>query len=657
MPSFEEPLRPVLDRLETGHHGAEGRDLLLLVSVLRAVRQARERIEQADPPCPGLQAAVEELADLGELERRIDRSLDPRGEVRPDASPKLVQLRQRIHRLRDSLYRDLRNYVQAHRDDLSEETVPLRGGRLVLTLQAGSKGRLPGLTHGRSGSGKSFYFEPLGAVEDNNRLQQATEDEEAEKQRIFAELLAAAQGARPDLERHAALLAELDLLQASHRFAELTGGRMVEVSSGNTLILKGGRHPLLEPRLAFLREEALGQAGHEEEVVPLDVTLTSEERILVVTGPNAGGKTVALKTVGLLVLAHLCGLPVAASAGSRLPLSRGVVAAIGDDQDLLADRSTFSGRLLRLKEVWKAAAEGSLVLLDELGSGTEPEEGAALAVSLLETLLQRSCLGVITSHLVPIASAALELPGASCAAMEFDAATGQPTFRLVPGPPGGSEALALARRLGLPTEWLDRADQLLGEEHRDLRRLLAEVEELRQELVERRSSLELEVADAARLRRRLQEEEAGLRKERKAVASKLRRELEEFRLATTAKLRDEMEKLRDGVRQGRRKGLEGEAVQRLFEDAPSFAEEEEAEATGPLVVGQPVRHKALGWRGVLEKLSGGRAEVRAAGKRLRCREEELVPSSAKDLPGTRGEPGGPVPRTTSPATPSRHRRS
>ena len=634
VPSQEEPLRPVLDRLGTGHHGSSGADLIFLASMLKAVHQARERIRHAEPPCPELLAEDEGLGDLTDLEGRIGRALDPRGEVRPDASPRLIQLRQKIHRLRDGLYRELRSYVQENRENLSEETVPLRGGRLVLTLQAGARGKLSGLTHGRSGTGRSFYFEPLSVVEDNNQLQQSSEDEEAEKQRILAQLLAWAQEVRPEVERYAGFLAQLDLLQAAQRFGELTGGRMVELCGGDQLKLRGARHPLLEPRLASLREEALGQAGHEEAVVPLDVELSGERRILVITGPNAGGKTVALKTTGLLVLANLCGLPVPADQGTRLPWTPGLVATVGDDQDLLADRSTFSGRLLRLREVWETASEGTLVLLDELGSGTEPEEGAALAVSLLEALLERSSLGIITSHLLPIATAALDLPGATCAAMEFDGETGRPTFRLVPGPPGGSEALALARRLGLPSPWLERAEELLGEEHRDLRRLLAEVEELRRELVERRGSLEGEVRDARRLRQRLQDQETELRQERKTLAGKLRRELEEFRLQTTMKLRDEVEKLRQGLHRGRRKGLEGEAVQRLFQESPTFSEaEEDTLAAGPLVVGQPVRHKTLAWRGILEKLVGDRAEVRASGKRLRCRAGELVPAAAADLPG------------------------
>ncbi|HEY2294235.1 MAG TPA: Smr/MutS family protein, partial [Thermoanaerobaculia bacterium] len=308
-----------------------------------------------------------------------------------------------------------------------------------------------------------------------------------------------------------------------------------------------------------------------------------------------------------------------------------LVATVGDEQDLLADRSTFSGRLLRLKEAWEGAGPDSLILLDELGSGTDPEEGAALAEALLEGLLEKGSLGVITTHLAQLAAAALELSGASCAAMEFDPGSGRPTFRLVPGPPGASEALALARRLGLPAEWLDRAEARLGSEHRDLRRLIAEVERVRQELAETRERLETERSDAEKLRRRLMDERAALEDERRGVSGRMKGELEQFRRDTTERLRREEARLRERFEEGRRKGLAAEAVETLFAGAPIFGDEEEVPA-GPLVVGEPVRHLGLGWQGVLEKLEDGRAEVLVRGKRVRAKPEELAPAGPAKAP-------------------------
>jgi len=229
---------------------------------------------------------------------------------------------------------------------------------------------------------------------------------------------------------------------------------------------------------------------------------------------------------------------------------------------------------------------------------------------------------VLLAAATVLAAAALDLEGATCAAMEFDAESGAPTFHLVPGPPGGSEALNLARRLGLPSEWLDRAESLLGSEQRDLKRILAEAEKLRQEVAEARDRLAAEVADAALLRERLSLQEVELRDERRQVGSRLKAELEGFRRQTLDRLRDEVTKLAEDFATGRRRGLEGKALERLFTDAPVL-EEATAGETGPLEVGGEVRHRTLGWVGTLEKVSRGRAQVRVRGKTLRCRSEEL----------------------------------
>ncbi len=633
VPDFDVPVGELVEKLSTGRPPVQGADLVRLADLLRASRQAAARIRGAES-CPTLGKLALRVPDLQQLLAKIDRALDRRGEVREDASPKLAALRKQIRRVRDQLYSELGGYVQNHRTELSEETIPLRGGRLVLMLDAGARGRSGGLIHGRSGTGKSFYFEPIEVVESNNELQQSVEDEESERRRILNELIAAARAELPAISGPGGIadfIAELDLLQAALRYAAVAEALLPEIGPGAgdvsekyspELILLSARHPLLDPRLAEARRAALGQAGHEGTIVPLDLTLAGERRILVITGPNAGGKTVALKTAGLLTAVALCGLPIPAAAGSRVPFLSRLVATVGDEQDLLADRSTFSGRLLRLKEAWEAAGANSLVLLDELGSGTDPEEGAALSTSLLEGLAGKKTLAVITTHLAQLAASALETGGASCAAMEFDPHTGRSTFRLVPGPPGGSEAIALARRLGLPAEWLDRAEARLGSEHRDLRRLLVEVERARQELAETRSELELEKSDAEKLRRRLAEELAAAAEERKTVGKKLKGDLDAFRRETSTRLREEVERLRERFEQGKRRGLETEAAERLFAEAPELVAEPEAPA-GPLVVGGAVRHLALGWEGKLEKLEGDRADVSVRGKRVRCRADEL----------------------------------
>jgi DNA mismatch repair protein MutS2 len=617
-------VRDLLGELGASQPSLGGSDLVRLGDVLRSSTEAIERIvDQEDPPAPELTALAAPLPDLSALVEAIRKTLDARGDVRESASPLLLELRGRIRTSRDRLYQELSSYVIEHRDDLSEETIPMRGGRLVLVLSSGSRGRLQGLTHGRSGSGKSFYFEPLSAVEGNNTLQQAVEDEEAERQRILRQLIRQARTSLAAIEEHAAFLGHLDRLQAAVRLGETCDGRLVELAPQGELRLEAARHPLLDPSLADLRERALGAAGHRGAIVPLDLKLSADRRALVITGPNAGGKTVALKTVGLLAAASQCALPVPVGPASRLPMLCALVATVGDEQDLLADRSTFSGRLLRLKEAWERSGPDSLILLDELGSGTDPEEGSALSVALLEGLVEHGSLTVITTHLTQVAAAALEMDGAGCAAMEFASATGEPTYRLLPGPPGGSEALALARRLGLPSAWLDRAEARLGSEHRRLNELLAEVENVRQELGRAQDRAEAHARDLARERDELARAHEELDEEKVLVGRRMKDDLERFRRETADKLRDEVARLKEELDAGRRKGLAARATERLFEVAPE-PELPEPEDALPLEEGATVRHAAFGWEGRLESLDRGRAEVNVRGKTFRCTADELV---------------------------------
>ena len=349
-----------------------------------------------------------------------------------------------------------------------------------------------------------------------------------------------------------------------------------------------------------------------------------------------------------------CGLPIPAAPGSRVPLLR---RAGGDG----GRRAGPAGRPLHLQRPAAAASRrrgswagpDSLILLDELGSGTDPEEGAALAEALLEGLLEKGSLGVITTHL---GAARRGGAGAAGRLLRGDGVRSRRpagrTFRLVPGPPGASEALALARRLGLPAEWLDRAEARLGSEHRDLRRLIAEVERVRQELAETRERLEIERSDAEKLRRRLADERAALEDERRSVSGKMKAELEQFRRDTTERLRREEARLRERFEEGRRQGAGG----RGGGDACSPRRPPSASRSrcprGRWWWARPVRHLGLGWQGVLEKLEGGRAEVLVRGKRVRAHPRGAGPRRPA-AEGTRKRAGGPALRAGAPCAAAR----
>ncbi len=629
VPALGDGFAALLARLESAEPPLDGLEILRLAGLLAAAADARRRIQAAEPPAPGLVASLVGLDDPTPLVRRVQRLLDRKGEVRDDASPRLGQLRRQVASARERVYARLESLAFEHRDLVGEETVPLRGGRLMLMLQAGARGRLGGLVHGRSASGKSLYFEPLDVVEDNNSLQSASDELEAERRRILAELLAELAAAAPLVGGAARLVGELDAGEAMLRFARALDARLPELAPPGRLRLVAARHPLLDSRLADRRERVLGARGHEGEIVPLDLELGPERRVLVLTGPNAGGKTVALKTVGLLALAAQAGLPIPCAAGSELPCFASLVATVGDEQDLLAERSTFSGRLARLAEAYRGAGSGSLALLDELGSGTDPEEGTALSIALLEALLAGGGLALVTTHLTGLAAAAMERPGAACAAMEFEPSSGRPTFRLRPGSPGGSEAIALARRMALPEAWIARAEALLGGEHRELRRLLAELEATRQELAREAEVARREAEAAREATEGFERERAALESERRVVAARAKRELAEFRERVARELAGELARLKEEVAAGRRRDVAAKAAERLFADAPVFEESDEAGAPEDLAPGETVRHRRLGWSGRVERREGERVEVLVRGKRLRAPLADLVRTSGR----------------------------
>lgn len=637
----EAPLGPLLGRLGDARRALEPMELVRLGDLLAVARRAERHLVTSAERCPALVelrheiGVTEDDAERADaLARAIGRTLDDKGEIRETASPRLARLRRAVKSRREALYERISGYIDEHRATLGEETASFRNDRLTVLLPAGERGRLPGLVHARSATGKSFYFEPLEMVEPNNELEQASAEEAEERRRLLEQLQVMTRDARPALLRYGELLRDLDGYQALARYSLLLDCAEPEAAREGELVLRGARHPLLDARLADLREAALGSAGHRGEVVPLDLDF-EDRRALVLTGPNAGGKTVALKTVGLAVVAYQAGLPVPCELGTRLPVFSSLVAVVGDEQDLLSDRSTFSARLLRFKEAWEGAGSGSLTLLDEMGSGTNPQEGTALSSAFLDGLLERGGLALMTTHLIELAARALDTERAGCLAMELDPTTHSPTFRLRTGPPGGSEALALARRLGLPAAWLDRAEAYLAPEQRELSRLLEETERLRQELEGRLDELAIELEHERRAGAELQEERRLLEEERRTLKRRYRDALLELRRDLEERLEGELERLaeqaavkRQALGERRKRRLAREGADHLLEELPAPLREQEAaevsdEEAAAIEVGSWVVHRTLGWEGKVERLERGRVEVLVRGKRLRCPREEV----------------------------------
>jgi DNA mismatch repair protein MutS2 len=472
------------------------------IARLRGFLAAAERLghwlERRAGECPLLGRLGADLPDLSALRERVDVVVDERGKVVDTASPLLARLRiegRELARRIDSVLRHAatRDGIKQH---LSDHRPHLRGGRLCLAVKAQSSGRVRGIVHDRSQSDRTAFIEPREAVEPQNRLADCRTEERRELARVLSELARDIGRESEPVARAADLLARLELALISARFCEEFRARVPllpgEAGASAGLLLRSARHPLLVEEL---------RRGRLDEVVPIDLRLGEDFDMLVVTGPNTGGKTLALKTAGLAVLMTRLGLPIPCAEGTTVPLYAGIAADIGDEQELSQSLSTFSSHLLRIRAGLEQADGDTLVLIDELGGGTDPDEGAALGDAILAELLARGAPTLVSTHLGRLKEFAYRNKRAENACTEFDLETLAPCYRLVIGIPGESAALVIARRLGLPAGLCDAAGERLERRDEHVAALLAEVRDVRSEAERVRSLAESRLADAARASR------------------------------------------------------------------------------------------------------------------------------------------------------------
>lgn len=441
----------------------DGAALLGVLDLLRAADAIRRAVARRDD-APALRAEAQELDPVAELAARLARTLDAEGRVQDGASPRLSRIRRDIETTRETIRARLEAKLAALAASgaLQENLVTIRGGRYVLPVRASERGRVEGVVHDESATGATLFIEPLALVPLNNRVAELLQAESREVRAILAECTDAVRGTLDALERDAAILAGLDAAFARARYGRAVGGVLPAWSAAGRLRLVAARHPLL-----------LEQIG--DRAVPLDLEMPEGTTTLLVSGPNTGGKTVALKTVGLLSLLAQCGVPIPASEGTELPVFTAAYADVGDEQSIEESLSTFSSRLRNVREVLAEANGGSLVLLDEIGTGTDPEEGGALAAAVLKALAARGARTIATTHLGFLIDLASQEAAMENASMAFDAATGRPTYRIVSGVPGKSHALEVARGLGIDAAVIEEARRLLPEGARRSRDLLAEL--------------------------------------------------------------------------------------------------------------------------------------------------------------------------------------
>lgn len=471
----------------------EAKEIYDLTNLLARAVEIRRLLIACGERFPRLAARAREITEFGPVVADLAGKITPEGEVADHASPALGRLRRDVDRQRMLVQESLERFLRRHREEgiLQEEFVTIRNDRFVVPVVAGRQHRLEGVVHGSSGSGHTLFLEPLETIELNNELVRLVEEEQREVRRILREMTERLRAYAAAIHSATEALGALDLLFAAARFAADFGCTVPRFSPPEAprLWLREARHPLLE---AVLRQRG-------RRVVPLTLTLEGDCRTLLISGPNTGGKTVALKTVGLLALMAQSGLPVPC-AEAELPVFEQVLADIGDAQSIQESLSTFSAHITRVRQMLEALGPDSLVLLDELGRATDPEEGGALGASVLERCRAKGAFTLASTHLLALKTYGATTPGVLNACMGFDETTLEPTYVLSVGAPGKSAGLDIARRLGLPQELIEEARARLGARERDLARFLDELHRRLEEL--RRLQHELEEEKRALAARR-----------------------------------------------------------------------------------------------------------------------------------------------------------
>ena len=545
-----EDVRPLVARVREGGL-LEGPECLAIAYTMDAAATVKRAIALSNRP--RLLELARDLASFDAVLRLVREQLDASGEVRDDATPKLREIRRRLHPMRGRIRERMAQLLQQYAPYVQDPIVTLRRDRYVIPIKASAQARVPGLVLDTSDSGATVFVEPAAVVPLNNELALLEFEERDEVRRILIAL-----GQRlafdPGLEPTLAALTELDLVAAAARLAHDWSLVCPEVREGAAVRLPGARHPLIE------------------DCVPNDVLLDGEAPLLVLTGPNAGGKTVLLKTLGLAVLMAHSGLFVAAAgrtadgrlAKATLPPFAAVLTDIGDEQSIEASLSTYAAHLTNLRRIVEDAGPGTLLLIDELGSGTDPDEGAALSQAILEVVVARRAFGVVTTHLAPLKVFAAQRAGVRNAAMRFDVERLRPTFELVVGQPGRSYALAIAERVGLGPELLARAHEVLGPEGARLERLLETLEAqraaLQAQLDEARVARTAAVAEADVLREQI----ARLRAQEAAVLERAAERADAMLQDTLARAKAWRETARSDPSQ---RGKALEAIQQLRREA------------------------------------------------------------------------------------------
>ena len=536
-PGFRE-VKPVGASLERADRGGclNTAELLRIAGVLRCTRTVREYYDgDAVETC--LDPLFRSLSPNRYLEDRIFNSILSEEEIADSASPELADIRRHMRvqsaKIKDSLQKIITSSTYAKY--LRDPIVTLRSDRYVVPVKSEYKNEIPGLVHDVSSSGSTFFIEPMSAVNANNALRELLLKEKKEIDRILAELSAEAAGFRESISTSYEMLTQLDVIFAKAKLAFQMRAIEPKITSNGVIELRKARHPLIDPK----------------KVVPITVRLGSDFDTLIITGPNTGGKTVTLKTLGLLTLMAECGLQIPADDGSTISVYERVLADIGDEQSIEQSLSTFSAHMKNIVEIIGQCDDRTLVLFDELGAGTDPAEGAALAIALIEHCRQCGSRVAATTHYAELKLYAMRNAGVSNASCEFDVETLRPTYRLLIGVPGKSNAFAISRRLGLGEDIIKKAQSMVSQNDRDFEDVLHQLEQQRQQMEVAKEEAQRLRAETEKTQRQSAEYAAQIKKEHDKAVEKARKEAQSIindARQTANQVHEELKQLRKQMR-------------------------------------------------------------------------------------------------------------
>ncbi|WP_441000944.1 endonuclease MutS2 [Fodinibius sp. SL11] len=590
-------------------------------------RVVKSYIDQRKEHYPALKKIAVGLIPLKDLEDTLQDVLTDNGELRSDASPKLQSIRNNINKRKNDLRTTINRVMGrlSKQGMTSDEGATIRSGRMVIPVQAEYKRKVQGFVHDVSSSGQTVYLEPVEALEINNEIRQLESEEKQEIERILRELTTHVRKDRNSIRQNLETVTTFDIISAKAQLSIDLDGFVPVISETSHLYLREAYNPLLLLKNFQLPKE------QQEEVVPLNLELTEDERCLVITGPNAGGKSVALKTLGLCSMMIQSGFAIPARDSSEIPIFNSIFVDMGDDQSIENDLSTFSSRLDWMKHTLDNANENSLVLIDEAAAGTDPEEGGALFQSLIEILMERKSKTLVTTHHGSLKVFAHDHEHAVNGSMEFDQDTLSPTYRFKKGVPGSSYAFEIAERMQLQNKLLSRSRTLLGEAKSDMETLITDLESKTQEAEELKKKYDQLKSKTERERHRFEEKCSAIEKEKEQIREKALKEAKEIMDSANQKIEDAVQRIvekgekdDETIKEARkevashRKKISSD-LQELEEEQEQYQDSAEQPEVGDLV-----RLKDANTTGELKEVNGNKAVISAGGLRVKTKYKKLV---------------------------------